>query len=286
MTPLAHQLRMLASGSRPLGHCRAGHSALAERSAEAWKRSVVRNASGLMYASANQSPLPATGLQATGLQVTGLQVTGAQAALPQATGTIVGPIAPLARVEAVLFLAKESLSTRRIAQLANLEDATEARTLLTQLCRHYDQQERSFQVERVAEGYRLLTRPQFAPWISKLGTALGQSPTDLQLTPPALETLAVVAYRQPVMRAEVEAIRGVGCGELLRQLIDRDLLRIFGRSEELGRPLLYGTTKQFLQTFGLKNLTDLPPMDTPTTASSRSPSPGSNAEPNTTLKAA
>ena len=77
-------------------------------------------------------------------------------------------------------------------------------------------------------------------------------------SPPALETLAVVAYRQPVLRAEVEAIRGVACGEILRQLLDRDLLRIVGRSEELGRPLWYGTTKRFLQMFGLCNLDELP----------------------------
>ena len=80
----------------------------------------------------------------------------------------------------------------------------------------------------------------------------------IRLSPPALETLAVVAYRQPVLRAEVEAIRGVACGEILRQLMDRDLLRIVGRSEELGRPLWYGTTKRFLEVFGLCNLDQLP----------------------------
>ena len=81
---------------------------------------------------------------------------------------------------------------------------------------------------------------------------------EIRLSPPALETLAVVAYRQPVLRAEVEAIRGVACGEILRQLMDRDLLRIAGRSEELGRPLRYGTTKRFLEVFGLSNLDQLP----------------------------
>jgi segregation and condensation protein B len=161
----------------------------------------------------------------------------------------------------VLFLARESLSTRRIAQLANLADATEARTLLGQLSRCYDDQGRAIQLEQVAGGFRLLTRPQFAPWITKLSVQFHPESADLKLTPPALDTLVVVAYRQPVLRAEIEAIRGVGCGELLRQLIERDLLRIFGRSEELGRPLLYGTTKRFLQTFGLKNLADLPRID-------------------------
>jgi len=84
---------------------------------------------------------------------------------------------------------------------------------------------------------------------------------EVRLSTPALETLAVVAYRQPVLRAEVEAIRGVQCGEVLRQLIERDLVRIVGRSEELGRPLLYGTTRQFLQVFGLRHVEDLPRPD-------------------------
>ncbi len=164
----------------------------------------------------------------------------------------------LARVEAVLFLARQALGLRRIAQLANLADATEARMLVEQLARRYAQRGRSFQIENIAGGYRLLTRPQFAPWLVKIGEFYDLSTDSHKLTPPALDTLTVVAYRQPVLRAEVEAIRGVGCGELLRQLIERDLLRIVGRSEELGRPLLYGTTKRFLQLYGLKSLKELP----------------------------
>lgn len=166
----------------------------------------------------------------------------------------------LARVEATLFLAREALSSRRIAQLANLTDATEARTLLAELSRRYTGRERAYRVEQVAGGYRLLTGPQFAPWIGKIGEFCDVDRDPLKLTPPALDTLTVVAYRQPVLRAEVEAIRGVACGELLRQLIERDLLRIVGRSEELGKPLQYGTTKRFLQVFGLQSLKDLPPL--------------------------
>lgn len=191
----------------------------------------------------------------------------------------------LTRVEAVLFLAGDALSLRRVAQLAGLEDATEARTLLTQLQRLYDQRGRAFQVENIAGGYRLLTRPQFAPWVGKLGDLSGLGPSQLKLTPPALDTLTVVAYRQPVLRAEVEAIRGVGCGELLRQLIERDLLRIVGRSEELGKPLLYGTTKRFLQAFGLRNLGDLPPVVGLTSSSSVS-SPPTTSQPATSQPAA
>lgn len=158
------------------------------------------------------------------------------------------------RLEAVLFLAREPLSLRKLAQSANLADATEARTLLGELRRTYDSRGCAFQVEQLAGGYQLRTRPKFAPWLRPLVPPSGQ----IRLSQPSLETLAVVAYRQPVLRADVEAIRGVACGEILRQLLDRDLLRIVGRSEELGRPLRYGTTKRFLGAFGLRSLDDLP----------------------------
>jgi len=158
------------------------------------------------------------------------------------------------RLEAVLFLAREPVSLRKLAQLANLADATEARTLLTQLRELYDKRGGAFQVDQVAGGYQLLSRSEFATWLRPQAAA----EREFRLSSPALETLAVVAYRQPVLRAEVEAIRGVACGEILRQLMDRDLLRIVGRSEELGRPLWYGTTKRFLQVFGLCSLEELP----------------------------
>lgn len=159
-----------------------------------------------------------------------------------------------ARLEAVLFLAREPVGLRKLAQSANLADATEARTLLGELRKLYDQRGCAFQVEQLAGGYQLLTRPKFAPWLRPLVPPSEQ----IRLSPPALETLSVVAYRQPVLRADVEAIRGVACGEILRQLMERDLLRIVGRSEELGRPLWYGTTRRFLQVFGLSSLDDLP----------------------------
>jgi segregation and condensation protein B len=158
------------------------------------------------------------------------------------------------RLEAVLFLAREPLTLRKLAQSANLADATEARTLLAELRRVYDARTAAFQVEQLAGGYQLRTRPKFAPWLRPLVRPGEQ----IRLTQPALETLAVVAYRQPVLRADVEAIRGVACGEILRQLMDRDLLRIVGRSEELGRPLWYGTTRRFLEVFGLCSLDELP----------------------------
>jgi segregation and condensation protein B len=163
-------------------------------------------------------------------------------------------IARRSRLEAVLFLAREPLSLRKLAQLANLTDGTEARTLLRALCERYDQRGCAFQVAQVAGGYQLLSRHEFAAWLRPQATI----EREIRLSAPSLETLAVVAYRQPVLRAEVEAIRGVACGEILRQLMDRDLLRIVGRSEELGRPLRYGTTKRFLEVFGLSNLDQLP----------------------------
>jgi segregation and condensation protein B len=157
-------------------------------------------------------------------------------------------------LEAVLFLAREPLTSRKLAQLARLEDGTQARTLVRQLNRRYDASGRAFRVEEVAAGFQLLTRPKFASWLRRLGHV----PSELRLSSVALETLAVVAYRQPVLKADIEAIRGVQCGEILRQLMERDLIRIGGRSDELGRPYLYTTTKRFLQQFGLRGLEDLP----------------------------
>lgn len=163
----------------------------------------------------------------------------------------------IAQLEAVLFLAREPLSTRKLAKLAKLADGTQARTLLKQLRKRHDARASAMQVVEVAGGVRLMTRPQLADWIRRLHG----SSEELRLTAPALETLSVVAYRQPVLRAEIEAIRGVQCGEILRVLMERELLRIVGRSEELGRPFQYGTTKNFLQVFGLRSLEQLPSVD-------------------------
>jgi segregation and condensation protein B len=165
--------------------------------------------------------------------------------------------AKLARLEAALFLSREPISTRKLANVAKLADGTEARTLLRLLARRYEERASAMQVVEVAGGVQLFTRPAVADWIRRLH---GES-EEIRLSPPAMETLAVVAYRQPVVRAEIEAIRGVQCGEILRVLMERDLLRIVGRSEELGRPFLYGTTKKFLQVFGLRRLEQLPPID-------------------------
>ena len=160
----------------------------------------------------------------------------------------------MARLEAVLFLSKEPLTSRKLAQLAKLSDGTAARTLVGRLNQMFDARSHAFRVEQVAGGYQLLTRPKFSPWLRRMAG----SPPEFRLSGPSIETLAVIAYRQPVLRAEIEAVRGVQCGEMVRQLMERGMVRIMGRADELGRPFLYGTTRKFLQVFGLRNLDELP----------------------------
>jgi segregation and condensation protein B len=160
----------------------------------------------------------------------------------------------LALVEAALFAADEPLSARRLAQVAGLADGTEARRLVRKLQGLYGKDATAFEVGEIAGGFQLLTRPDFHPWLARLR----RTGAELRLTPAARETLAIVAYRQPIMRADIEAVRGVQCGELLRLLMEKGLVRIAGRHESLGRPVLYGTTKKFLQMFGLRSLRDLP----------------------------
>lgn len=113
---------------------------------------------------------------------------------------------------------------------------------------------RAFRIEQIAGGYRIMTLAEFAPVLA----AFHRSRNSTRLSRAAVETLAIIAYRQPITRAHLEAIRGVGCGEVLRSLVERKLVTIKGRSEELGRPILYGTTREFLDAFGLASLKDLP----------------------------
>jgi segregation and condensation protein B len=178
----------------------------------------------------------------------------AVATTPEAADGVSAAAGNLSRLEAILFLAREPLPSRKLSQYANLADGTQARTLVRRLNEQYDAAGRAFRVEHIAGGYQLMTRSQLAPWLRRLAHVPGET----RLSAPSLETLAVIAYRQPVGRADIEAIRGVNCGEILRQLMDRDLVRIAGRSEELGRPYLYATTKRFLELFGLNQIDDLP----------------------------
>ena len=160
-------------------------------------------------------------------------------------------------LEALLFAADEPLSARRIADM--IDDATPGAVadLVRDLNADYLRDDRAFHVQEVAGGYRLVTRPEFASWIAEL-RASDSSP---RLSQAALETLSIVAYKQPVTRAELESIRGVTVEGVLKTLVDRELVRITGREEGMGRPLLYGTTDHFLEYFGLPSLDALPRPD-------------------------
>jgi len=149
------------------------------------------------------------------------------------------PKAKRQRLEAVLFLARQPLTTRRISQLAILEDGTEARVMIKSLNEHYNEAGRSFHIKRVAGGFQLLTRPQFFDWINRIKKA-----------PPMI--------RLSIIKADIETVRGISCGEMLRQLLEKGLVKIAGRSEDLGRPFLYATTRQFLTEFGLGSIEQLP----------------------------
>jgi segregation and condensation protein B len=160
----------------------------------------------------------------------------------------------LASVEAALFAADEPLTPRRLAAAAGLSEAAEARRQVRRLQALYDEAGSAFQVEEIAGGFQLLSRPEFHPWLVRLK----RSGHEVHLSAALRETLAIVAYRQPIMRADIESIRGVHCGEVLRLLMEKGLIRIAGRDQSLGRPVLYGTSKKFLQLFGLKSLRELP----------------------------
>jgi len=159
-----------------------------------------------------------------------------------------------AAIEAVLFAAQDPLSTSRIAGCIRGADGRLVRSLLKEIAEDYRTSNRGFQVEEVAGGFRLYSRPDLHQYVEKMF----KQRQAVRLSPAAVETLAIVAYKQPVTRAEVEDIRGVATGPILRNLLDLSLIKIAGRAEVLGRPLLYGTTKKFLEHFGLKSLADLP----------------------------
>jgi segregation and condensation protein B len=133
-------------------------------------------------------------------------------------------------------------------------DEDQVQDALAQLAAEYDDAARAFQVVELAEGYQLLTRPEFDPYLERFDNV----PRPSRLSGPSLETLAIIAYRQPIGRLEIEYIRGVGASGVIRTLQDRRLVDVVGRAEGLGRPLLYGTTRHFLEHFGFRSLEDLP----------------------------
>ena len=188
------------------------------------------------------------------VQSTEVQDPGAQGASLHAQPDREG----LARqVEAALLTSDRPIGPTRLAELLGQKGTGVVKEAVAALNAVYDQTGRSFRIEEVAGGYQILTLPEYADVLSVMHKTRGQT----HLSPAALETLAIVAYKQPVLRAQIEAIRGVACGEVIRSLMDRHLVKIVGRAEELGRPMLYGTTKAFLELFGLAGLKDLPKVE-------------------------
>ncbi len=159
-------------------------------------------------------------------------------------------------IEAVLFVSDEPLTDARLAKIV---DGTpkQIRQHIDNLNEKYQVNNNVFRIEQIAGGYQMLTLSQYNLWLKKLVRERGES----KLSPAAMETLAIIAYKQPVIRADIEAIRGVAAGEVLRSLCYKGLVKIVGRAEVLGRPMLYGTTKKFLEVFGLNTLRDLPKIE-------------------------
>ncbi|MEX0727389.1 MAG: SMC-Scp complex subunit ScpB [Planctomycetaceae bacterium] len=183
------------------------------------------------------------------------RVSAAKIVSAQAEGRVPFFRSPkLARLEAVLLVVGETMSPRRLAQLATLVDATEVRDLIDELNAAYDADGSMFRVERLAGGYQMMTRREVCSWLNKLH----HRQAEMKLTPSAMETLSIIAYQQPITRADLEAIRGVQSVEMLKLLMERGLVKIGGQEDTLGRPYLYETTRKFLELYGLRSLDDLP----------------------------
>jgi segregation and condensation protein B len=171
-------------------------------------------------------------------------------------------------VEGVLFASDAPLKAEEIARADESLDEDRVEEAIQDLRALYDESERAFQIVELGEGYQILTRSELAPYLERFDTV----PRPSRLSGPALETLAIIAYRQPIGRIEIEYIRGVGSSGVIRTLQDRDLVDVVGRAEGLGRPLLYGTTQRFLEHFGFASLDDLPrPEDLPVILAERTP---------------
>jgi segregation and condensation protein B len=156
-------------------------------------------------------------------------------------------------LESLLFVSDEPLSVPQLKAVLESEETGPIREALDELRTEYDQRRGGFELREVAGGYQLRTRPDYSEWVKRL---LKPSPT--RLSRASLETLAIIAYKQPIIRADIEHIRGVDCGGVLRMLLEKKLIRVLGRKDIPGRPMIYGTTRQFLEVFNLKDLRDLP----------------------------
>ena len=157
-------------------------------------------------------------------------------------------------VEATLFASQTPLTSSEIARADEDLTVSSVDEAIQMLREAYEADDRAFQIYELGDGYQVLTRPEFAPYLEKFDSV----PRPPYLSAAALETLAIVVYRQPIGRIEVEEVRGVSASSVLRTLVDWELIGVVGRSEGLGRPLLYGTTSRFLDHFGLKDLSELP----------------------------
>jgi segregation and condensation protein B len=156
-------------------------------------------------------------------------------------------------VEAVLFASDEPLTPARLSEIVGT-NVRQLRKHIDDLNEKYKANNNAFRIEQIAGGYQMLTLSEYNHWLKKLVRARD----DGKLSQPALETLAIIAYKQPIIRADIEAIRGVAAGEMIRNLMYKGLVKITGRAEIVGRPMLYGTTKKFLEVFGLNTIKDLP----------------------------
>lgn len=167
---------------------------------------------------------------------------------------------PKSVIEALLFAGSEPVRPGEVREIlssaAPLADG-EIRAIIDQLREEYRASGRSFTIAEIAGGYRLQTLPEYGAWISKLRA----TPSRRKLSAPAIETLAIAAYRQPITKAEIEAIRGVNIDGVIENLMDRDLIEPKGRKQAVGKPHLYGTTKKFLEHFGLRSIKDLPEIE-------------------------
>jgi segregation and condensation protein B len=160
-------------------------------------------------------------------------------------------------VEAVLFASDEPLSVQRLVNIVEAGSISQVRDCVKKLNEKYRSNNSAFRIEKIAGGYQIMTLDVFSYWLKKLVRVR----TETKLSQAALETLAIISYKQPVIRADIEAIRGVAAGEVIRNLMYKGLVKIVGRAEVLGRPMLYGTTKKFLDIFGLNTLKDLPKIE-------------------------
>lgn len=163
-------------------------------------------------------------------------------------------------IEALLFVSDKPLLTREIKAVIkdDLSEDVKVENILKEMQQEYIQLDRAFELKFVANGWTFSTKPQYSSWIKKLL----KEKTILKLSPSAMEVLAIIAYKQPITRAEIDVIRGVDCGGVIDTLTDRKFIKIVGRKETLGKPLLYGTTQEFLRHFGLSHLSELPVIDT------------------------